>query len=151
MTHTVLFILYDEGLGGPTSISVGMKAAGETTNNNVQYCNHNSFPRTFSKSVCGNKLYEVTVIPNPDNSRSYKLAMGSGASYFTKPTSDYSITATIEWLFGLASFQTVHNEGYLSGYTFSTLDTLWGTDDLNLGGLSGQTPHNEFTFTQNGY
>ncbi len=151
MTHTVLFILYDEGLGGPTSISVGMKAKGETTNNNVQYCNNNDFPTKFSKSVCGNKIYEVTVIPNPDNSRGYALAAGSGSGFFSQGTSDYSITATIEWLFGLANFQTVHSEGYLSGYTYSTLDTLWATDDLDLGGTSGQTPHDEFTFSQNGY
>lgn len=152
LQHTAIFILYDEGLGSPTTRSTGgPKYAGETTNNNVQFCNYGNFPKTFRESVCGNKIYEVTVIPNPGNGRGYKLAAGSGKSFFSHTTSDYSITSTIEWLFGLASFQTVHNEGYLSGYSYSTLDTFWAMEDLNLGGSSGETPHDEFAFPENGY
>ncbi len=147
MNHTVFFILYDEGLGGPTTRSSGgltyKNAPGESKNDNLWWCNGDKYPTDYI-ATCGGNPYLVTVIPNGS------LHAGKqGASFFTAKTSDYGITATIEWLFGLANFTTVHSS-YLRGLSNpGYLDSLWSKDRLNLGGPD--SPKSEFSFAQNGY
>ena len=145
MNSTVIFLLYDEGTG--TSPGTGMKAAGESANNNVVWCKgkpYNVFT-TYKKSVCGGNIYEVTIIPNS------KLSLGSGLKFYSTPTSDYSIVATVEWLFDLDNFNQATKETGMTHFSNpGYLDSLWYTDNLVLGGTH-TTGGSEFNFSSNGY
>ncbi len=146
MAHTVFFILYDEGSGGATTRSTNDEmtyatAPGETANNNAWWCSGDKFPAHYI-ATCGNNPFVVTVIHN------VSLASGHGLSFFSAKTSEYGITATIEWLFGLGDFATAQK--YLPGLSNpGGLDKAWTADRLNLGGPD--SPKDEFSFSTNGY
>jgi hypothetical protein len=144
MNSTVIFLLYDEGSG--TTPGNGMKAKGESANNNVIWCKGKPYTHfsTYTKSVCGGNIYEVTIIPNS------ALSVGAGLKFYGTPTSDYSIVATVEWLFDLDNFDQATSEAGMTHFSNpGYLDSLW-TDNLVLGGTH-TTGGSEFHFSSNGY
>lgn len=105
--HTAIFVLYDEtggknpaGKSGKSDLGFGVT---EPTNQNYASCH----PFAGHPSVCGGLIYEVTIIPH-----SAYAGSTTGKSAYAMKNSDYGITATIEWLFGLPSFCSVEPSGF---------------------------------------
>ncbi|MFZ1023177.1 MAG: alkaline phosphatase family protein [Thermoplasmata archaeon] len=129
--HTAIFVLYDETGGENPAGKSGKSDLGfqvtEPTNQNYVSCH----PRAGNPSVCGGQIYEVTIIHN-----SAYAGTSTGATAYKTMNSDYGITATIEWLFGLSHFCSVEPSGF-----------------SNPGCLDQYYPAmtSDFGFTNNGY
>ncbi|MFZ0891213.1 MAG: alkaline phosphatase family protein [Thermoplasmata archaeon] len=146
IAHTVFFVLYDESKASDYSGIPLKSITGDTkSNENSVYCKPHE-----TRAVCGGNVYEVTVFGTPSYAANHTAA--NKWKFYATPDSSYSILASIEWIFQLASFQTASGEPGMSYFSNpGWLDTVWKTDNLALMGNHATSGADEFMFSQNGY
>jgi hypothetical protein len=88
VAHTAFIVAYDES-GNPISYR-GYAVHGATAGSTVDYCRNHGVPSGSGDSVCGGLVRLLVVSP-----------FGGRGGRMTVDTSDYSVAATVEWLFGL--------------------------------------------------
>jgi hypothetical protein len=117
--HTVFFVLYDEA-GGSVTVSTnrhGYAIQSLTSGNNPQATSVGCHPK--SNPICGGPVYFAAIVPS-----AYLTKAGVT---FAVDDSDYGLTATIEWLFGLPHFSLTtsggfHNPGHFDNIPISSTD-----------------------------
>jgi hypothetical protein len=122
IAHTAFIIVWDEADGkiGGNIDNAGFDAGtSQQSTDSAEWCQKNTKAGGNAEdTACGGNVYLAVISP---------YSMGRS---FTTPNSDYSITATVEWLFGLPSLGNPGDSDDVPGYPV----------------LSGL-----FSFTNNGY